>query len=224
MLGQWTLSARHRFNSADLDFLSSILADGKQREHLEKLWNDPEMVHDILDLKEVLRGLLDSPATLRVSPSFYFYVLVRHAFLDSGLNDRDLAEYVSSVLVKRMTPCAGDPLHDLARGFTHASDFIAIISSAKGRMRFHLQMAAGNQFLALTGLFPDFIKGRSVKLGTPDVEFYESFARQAYRDAADNKWAPGGTSRHLLGTLSEAMPLARRSLNRLAEEFLFLGD
>jgi len=28
----------------------------------------------------------------------------------------------------------------------------------------------------------------------------------------------------LLGALAEAMPTARRSLNRLAEEFVFLGD
>ena len=30
--------------------------------------------------------------------------------------------------------------------------------------------------------------------------------------------------RHLFGTLSEALPDARRSLNRMAEEFVFLGD
>lgn len=224
MLDHWTPSARHRFSGADLDFLASTLAHGEQRTHLEKLWGDPSALRELLDLKEVLRALLDSPSAIQVSPRFYFYVLIRHAFLQSDLRDADLADYVAGMLSKRISPSPGDQLQDIARGFTHASDFIAIISNAKGKMRFHLQMAAGNQFLVLTGLYPEFIKSRSVKFGAPDLEFYESFAQQAYREAADNRQAPRNISRNLLGALSEAMPAARRSLNRVAEEFVFLGD
>lgn len=214
----------NRFTGADFDFLATVLAPGNQRLHLEKLCHDPDALREILDLKEVFRGLIDDPAAIRVSPRFYFYILVRHAFLEAGLEDPDLADYVSGVMAKRVCPSPDDPLQDVARGFTHASDFIAIISNAKGRMRFHLQMAAGNQFLILTGLFPEFLKCRSVKQGAPDLEFYESFARQAYRGAADNRLAPGCAARHLLGSLSDALPTARRSLNRVAEEFVFLGD
>lgn len=224
MLEHWIPSARHRFTGADLDFLASILAHGDQRPHLEKLWRDPDALREMLDLKEVLRGVLDSPSALQVSPRFYFYVLVRHAFLQSGLQDADLADYVAGVMSKRICSTPGDPLEDVARGFTHASDFIAIISSAKGKMRFHLQMAAGNQFLLLTGLYPDFLKSRAEKFGAPDLEFYETFAQQAFRGAADNRQAPRRSSRQLLGALSEAMPTARLSLNRMTEEFFFLGD
>ena len=71
-------------------------------------------------------------------------------------------------------------------GLTHASDFIAIISSAKDRMRFHLQVAAGNQFLVLSGLYPEFLRRRSEDWGGPGLEFYESFAQQAFRSAADS--------------------------------------
>ncbi len=127
-------------------------------------------------------------------------------------------------MTQRICPSAGDPLQDIAGGFTHASDFIAIISTAKERMRFHLQVAAGNQFLLLTGLYPDFLTRRSEQRGAPDLAFYESFAQQAYRDAANNRQAPGKTSRRLFGALAEAMPAARRSLNRVADEFVFLGD
>jgi len=209
---------------ADFEFLASVVAPGQQRLHLEKLWSDPQALREMLDLKEVFRGLLHSPATIQVSPKFYFYVLVRHAFLQAELTDANLADYVAGVMTKRISPSPEDPLQDIARGFTHASDFIAIISNAKGRMRFHLQVAAGNQFLVLAGLYPDFLKSRCEKFGAPDLEFYESFARRAYRDAAANRLAGCGASRQLLGSLSEAMPVARRSLNRMAEEFVFLGD
>lgn len=224
VLEHWIPSNRNRFTAADLEFLASVLAPGEQRLHLEKLWSDPDALREMLDLKEVLRGLLDSPSAIQVSPRFYFYVLVRHAFLQADLSDADLADYVAGVMTKRICPSPEDPLQDIARGFTHASDFIAIISSAKGRMRFHLQVAAGNQFLVLTGLYPDFLRHRCKQRGAPDLDFYESFAQQAYREAADNRLASGKTSRNLLGALADVLPTARRSLNRMAEEFVFLGD
>lgn len=224
MLEHWIPPVRNRFSPSDFEFLASVLAPGEHRHHLEKLWGDPEALRQILDLKEVFRGLLDSPSALQVSPRFYFYVLVRHAFLQADLSDADLADYVAGIMTKRICPSPEDPLQDIVGGFTHASDFIAIISNAKGRMRFHLQVAAGNQFLVLAGLYPDFLRSRCEKRGAPDLDFYETFAQRAYRGAADNRQAAGNASRQLLGALSDAMPVARRSLNRMAEEFVFLGD
>lgn len=224
MLDQRIPSNRNRFTESDLDFVASILTPGEQRLHLETLWADPDALREMLDLKEVFRGLLDSPFAIQVSPRFYFYVLVRHAFLHADLNHVELADYVAGVMTKRICPTPEDPLQNIVGGFTHASDFIAIISNAKGRMRFHLQVAAGNQFLVLSGLYPDFIKHRSEIHGSPGLEFYESFAQQAFRSAADERTTCGRASRLLFGTLSDALPAARRSLNRMAEEFVFLGD
>jgi hypothetical protein len=224
VLEQRTPSSRNRYTGADLDFLAAVLAPGEQRLHLEKLWSDPDALREMLDLKEVFRGLLDSPSAIQVSPRFYFYVLVRHAFLQADLSDPELADYVAGVMTQRISPSPEDPLQDIVRGYTHASDFVAILSHAQGRMRFHLQVAAGNQFLVLTGLYPTFLKRRSETRGAPDLEFYESFAQQSFRGAADSRSGPGNASRRLFGALAEAMPAARRSLNRVAEEFVFLGD
>ena len=217
-------SSLDRFTRADFEFMTAVLAPGDKRRHLAKLWDDPDALKELLDLKEVLRAVIDSPSALTISPAFYFYVLIRHAFLQSNLDDPDLADYVSAVMAKRSALESGDPLQDVARGFTHAADFISIISSAHGRMRFHLQVAAGNQFLVLTGLFPGFIHRRGERRATPDLGFYESFGRQAFKSAADNPEAPANAPRRLLGNLAEAFPDARRSLNRIVEEFIFLGD
>jgi hypothetical protein len=168
--------------------------------------------------------VIESPAAIHVSPRFYFYVLVRHAFLQAELIDVELADYVAGVLAKRVCAEGADPLQDVTRGFTHAAEFLSFISSSKGRMRFHLQVAAGNQFLVLTGLYPEFLKRRSEKGEAPDLEFYESFARHSYRSAADSAKAAGGAARNLFGTLADVLPTARRTLNRVAEEFVFLGD
>lgn len=223
MLDHWMPTSRSRFTGADFDFVASALSPAGPRCHLEKLWKDPDGLREMLDLKEVFRGLLESPAAIQVSPRFYFYVLVRHSFLQAELTDAELADYVAGVMAKRVSSTGDDPLQDVTRGFTHAAEFLSFISSSKGRMRFHLQLAAGNQFLILTGLYPEFLKRRNERGEAPGLEFYESFAQRAFQGAANHE-APGSVSRHLLGALAAAMPTARRSLNRVAEEFLFLGD
>lgn len=224
MLEKWISASRDRFTGADFDFLNEVLAGGRQRGCMAKLWDDPDALREMLDLKEVLRGLLDSPSALRVSPDFYFYVLVRHAFMQADISNPDIADYVGGVLAKRIGVHADDPLQDIARGYTHASDFLAIISPAQGKMKFHLQVAAGNQFMVLTGLFPGFISRRNERCGAPDLGFYESFARRSFQGAADSPHACGKAPRRLFGELAESFPVARQSLNRVAEEFVFLGD
>jgi len=82
----------------------------------------------------------------------------------------------------------------------------------------------GNQFMVLTGLFPTFISKRNERCGAPDLEFYEYFARRVFQGAANSPHAHGKALRQLLGALAEVKPAARRSLNRFAEEFVFLGD
>ncbi len=224
MLDQWMTSCRHRFTQADFDFVTAVLAPDGSACHLAKLWADAEGMREILDLKEIFRCLIESPATLGVSPRFYFYVLIRHSFLQGGLADSGLADYVAGVMAKRVCASGKDPFQDVTRGFTHAAEFLSFITTARGRMRFHLQVAAGNQFLILTGLYPEFLRRRSEKGEAPDLEFYESFARRSFRSAASNPKAPDGAPRRLLDSLADAMPTARRSLNRMAEEFVFLGD
>lgn len=220
----WTHACRNRFTGEDFNFLAGALAPQGTKRQLATLWTDPIGRREMLDLKPVFRHLLDSPAALCVSPRFYFYVLVRHSFLDAGLRDADLADYVASVLAGRVRPDKHDLLQHVTRGFTHAAEFLSVISPSRGRMRFHLQVAAGNQFLVLTGLYPDFLRRRSEDIGTPDLDFYESFARQAFLGAADSRTDSCPATRRLLGSLADAMPDARRSLNRMAEEFVFLGE
>jgi hypothetical protein len=59
MLEQRIPVQRNRFTGADLDFVASVLAPGDKRFHLEKLWSDPDALREMLDLKEVFRGLLE---------------------------------------------------------------------------------------------------------------------------------------------------------------------
>lgn len=224
MFDEWSAGSRDRFTNADFEFITEVLSGGEKRLCMEKLWEDPECLREMLDLKEVLSSLLNSPSALRVSPDFYFYILIRHAFVQAGISDPDIAGYVSRVISQRVAVHADDRMHDVAYGYNYASDFLAVISSAQGRMKFHLQVAAGNQFMVLTGLFPSFINKRNERHGAPDLAFYETFAQRSFQSAADSRCGLGRIPCQLLGDLAEVLPDARRSLNRIAEEYVFLGN
>jgi hypothetical protein len=213
-------SALAGITPADMRFIESLLKEGAQASAIASLWTDREAVAAILDLKEIHRALLESPVALPISPSLYFYVLVRHAFLDSGIDQMQLADYVAGVLVEKLHDHPKGRSDTLPGWVTHAVDFLAVIQSARGILRFHLEVAAGDQFLVLTGLFPEFLDRRAERRGAPGVGFYEMFARQAYRNASGQ---PGldASVRNLFGLLSETLPLARRSLNRMSERCLF---
>lgn len=213
-------SARMGITQADFAFIEALSGAGGGAAAMARLWDDPEAVTAILDLKEIHRALLDSPVALPVSPSLYFYVLVRHAFLDGGIEPPELADYVAGVLVDKLAGRPDPRSGAMPAWVTHAVDFLSVIQSAHGILRFHLEVAAGDQFLILTGLYPEFIDRRAERRGAPGVGFYEGFASRAYHNAAGRPGIPA-SSRELFGLLSEALPLARRSLNRMSDRCLF---
>ena len=110
-------------------------------------------------------AMLESLVVLNVSPSFYFYVLVRHSLMRTSLEDVALAEYLGSVLAERVPVGPADALKGIPAGFVHTVDFLGILDSATGNSRYELLVAAGNQFLVLTGIFPDYIRHRSQRHG-----------------------------------------------------------
>ena len=217
------LTCRRRFTGADREFLAAVVWPDAPRESLDWLWEDPEGLKEVLDLKVVMRALVEAPAALEVSAALYFYVLVRHAFLRAGIEEVALADYVAGILAERATLDPQDPLRGVPGGITRVADFIAIMETAHGRVRYELQVEAGKQFLLLTGMFPEFLRRRAVRSGAPDLEFYESFGAQSFRHAADNPLAPEGMPRLIFARLAECFSEARRTLNRLSSDTLFLG-
>jgi hypothetical protein len=213
-------SARVGITQADFAFVEALVSAGSGSAAMTKLRDDAEAVTAILDLKEIHRALLESPVALPVSPSLYFYVLVRHAFVDGGIEAPELADYVAGVLVEKLAGRPDPRSGAMPAWVTHAVDFLSVIQSAHGVLRYHLEVAAGDQFLILTGLYPEFIGHRAEHKGAPGIGFYESFASRAYHSAAGRPGIPAA-SRELFGLLSETLPLARRSLNRMSDRCFF---
>ena len=213
-----------RFQERDFTYLASVLADRANPDSFRSYVSDRETLHMILDDPRVLKSLLESPALLDVSPWCYFYVLTRQSLLRSGLDDVGLAEYLGSVLAERVPLAVGDKLCGVPGGLTRSVDFLAVMDQISGNMRFEALVAGANQFLVLTGIFPEYIQRRSERHGAPGLQYYENVARASFCEAQEHPRAVRQGLKGVLGTLTEVLPEARRSLNRMADSLLFLAS
>src|SRR5437867_12680462 len=94
-------NCRVQFTAEDIDFIISVLGPGTgSADSLVRLLADAEARDLILDDESLFRALIEQRGCLRVSSHFYFYVLVRHVFKRSGLEDRVIADYVAEVLAE----------------------------------------------------------------------------------------------------------------------------
>ena len=125
-------SARVGITQADFAFIEALLSAGGGTTAMARLRDDAEAVTAILDLKEIHRALLESPVALPVSPSLYFYVLVRHAFVEGGIDTPELADYVAGVLVEKLAGRPDPRSGAMPAWVTHAVDFVSVIQSAQG--------------------------------------------------------------------------------------------
>lgn len=187
-----------------------------------RLLADEDTRDVLLDHPAVLRALLEHPAPVRVSARLYFYVLVRHALRESRLEDRDVADYVASVLVAH-TPASAQPDTGRRGALFYASDSLAQIPRAGYAERFLLGVRLADLALLATGVFADRIRYREKYRAAPGLAFYESVGRAQYRLAGDHHLAHEFQLEHVYQALAETFPDVCRALNHFSENLTFLG-
>ena len=206
----------------DVQFLCDVLEAGGQGEAIRTLMEDDAALMAVLEMDEVRRAVIDSPALVGISPTLYFLVVVRRVFGRAGMASAAVTRYVATVLAGRVrrprAPDGDDALPE------YAGDYLERASHAGGPEAFAWWRAAGDHFLVLTGLFPGHLEHRAGRHGAPALGFYEDFGARSYRTAADHCEARRHGLAPVLHDLSDAFPEARRALNTAAEEYLFLAN
>ena len=216
-------NVRASFGRAEVGAILTAVAgaDAGTRQELSDRLND-----DGLD------ALLDDPRTLNAiltadhhgSPALVFYLLVRHALLESGLDDRTLADYIAAILVEfgredrayRIAPGDPDTFHYLV-------DLVAAAETADGRRRFLVRAHLGNYALWLGGIFPDHVTYRVHRRGAPGLDYVEALGASGYRLAAESRLAEEHGLAMLYHTAAEVFPELRVALNRISDRYLFPG-
>ena len=217
-------NCRVQFTAEDVEFVLGVLGPkAGSAETLVKLLGDEETRDLILDDESLLRAVLEHRNCLRISTHFYFYILVRHAFRRSGLQERPLADYVASVLAEfsqfERTRCVvkGQPID-------YFFEMLAALQTADDTTSFYIRAHIGNQSLFLSGVFPDRIRFRAERKGAPGLNYYEGLGRSNFRAASDHRLARKYDLDGIFNTLSERFQETRLALNDLRERLVSLGD
>ena len=217
-------NCRTQFTAEDVEFILGVLGP-KSADSLVKLLADEEARDLILDDESLFRALLEQRGCLRVSTHLYFYVLVRHVFKRSGIEDRQVADYVAEVLAEysriENTRC-------MVRGKPEPLDYffemVATLQQVDDHAGFIIRTHIGNHSLFLSGIFPERIRYRAEYKGAPNLKYYEELGRANFRVASDHRLAQKYDLAAIFGTLSERFRATRLALNDLAERLFSLGD
>lgn len=176
-------------------------------------------------------ALLDDPRTpvavlsepdVSIKPSLIFYVLVRHALLEGGVDQRGTADYLASMVVafgsgNRAWRISSDAPEE----FRYLVDLMLRMREDDGRDAFLLNSHMGNFALWLSGLFPDFLEGRRRRRGGPPVGYYEAMGSAGFRQAAATPQAKKLGVDALLREVARSFPQLRVALNRLSDRHLW---
>lgn len=217
---------RDGLTNADRAFLKSVLAiDGDVGEALDVLLADPAMRDALLDQSAVFEAVLEQPLPITISPRLYCYVLVRHRFVECGLEDIDLADYVASLMAEsmvssRLFASQGDE----RQAPFYAVDEMAQIAQAGFCERFYLTVTLAEKSLVVTGLFRPHLDYRAARRGAPGLRYYEQIGQSHYRVAGDHRLAHEYCLTDCYQALGECFTEARRALNYVASTLTFLGQ
>jgi hypothetical protein len=219
-------NCRAQFAAEDVEFILSVLGSKLgNAECLVKLLSDEDSRDLILDDEALFHALLERRGCLRVSSRFYFYILVRHMFRRSDIQDRAVADYVGEVLAEfARTERARCLLPGQANALDYFFEMLAALKTADDRTSFFLRVHIGNYSLFLSGVFPDRIRFRAEARGFPDLRYYEGLGRTQYRVASDHRLAQRYAVADILSTLAERFGTTRLALNEIADRLFSLGD
>lgn len=219
-------SCLNRFTPEDFVFLETLVfREQDQADKLTSLLEDPASLLAVLEHEEVFRKVVEMPFPLAISPQMYFFVLVRRSLVDAGIDEIKIADYVAATLAAHATgpTMIGDKSNHPGLDFTYHVDFVEAMEGLSHYEKFFLQVQCGNQFLVLTGLFPKFLEHRATRRGAPRLHYYEELARSAYLTAGDHPLAHEFDLRGVYPQLAGCLHETRRALNRMTEDYLFLG-
>lgn len=184
---------------------------------------DEEGLDALLDDPRVRTALLTDPG-VKAPPALVFYVLVRQALLEGGIDSVAAADYVASLMLRfgqdrrayRVSERSDDE-------YRYLVDMVQRLGSSTPGEAFLLRTHLGNFSLWLTGLFPDFVESRVRRRGAPPLEYYESMGATGYRMAAESPRAAALGVERIFDEVSTHFSGVRIALNRVADRYLWPG-
>lgn len=180
-----------------------------------------EGIDSLLDDPALMRALLRPELINRTPAPLVFYLLVRHALLERGIRDRQIADYTAALLLEfgrmRANPLLAEHMPDTI----YLTDVVQEIDRAQGDRKFQLRAHLGNLALWLAGMYPGFISSRTQRKGAPPISYYDELGSAGFRTAATMDTAARYGIGELFGQFSDAFTDVRSALNGLSDTLFF---
>jgi hypothetical protein len=148
-------------------------------------------------------------------------VLIRHALLEDGINDRGLADYLAALVLTFGRGGRAYHIADDNTEYRYLVDIVAAGDASSGSRAFMLRAHLGEFALWLSGLFPDHIVAREQRRAAPPISYYEELGSTEYRLAARYDDAELHGIAELYRNCADFFPALRVALNRVADRHLF---
>src|SRR5438552_16335399 len=147
-------NCRVQFAAEDIDFILSVMGQNiGTAECLVKLLADEDYRDLILDDEALFHALLERRGCLRVTSRFYFYILVRHVFQRSDIQDRAVSDYVAEVLAEfSRTERARCVVPGQTNPLDYLFEMLTALRAADERTSFQIRLHIGNHSLFLAGV------------------------------------------------------------------------
>jgi hypothetical protein len=214
---------RSRLTAGDLQLVVLLLSGSStaRRAALERKL-ETEGPDALLDHPELPERMLAVRTIVVPSERLFLYVLLRHALLGAGVDDRDLADYMAALVLDfgRKDRAWRVDWNDDAR-HTYLVDILADLEASSGERRFRVMAHLGNYALWLAGLFPDYIAARRLRNGGPGLSYYDALGRRGFGMASDHVLADHFGLEAVFRTTAERYPDVRRALNGMSERYFF---
>lgn len=218
-------NCRDRFSQDDFDFIATTLGALGDQQFLLELLTDPDSRDLLLDDDKLTGAVLDNPECIAISPQLYFYVLVRQTLRRTGVQNRELTDYVAAMLADFMHRDAPRrSLPDNVKDDSYLFEMLAALRDADTQTSFQIRAHIGNRTLFMTGICADNLRERTRRRGAPDLEFYESVGASSFREASRNRLAGEFDVARVYEALGEQFRRTRLALNEMTDRHLSLGD
>ena len=216
-------NTRGQLKPNDLQLVLLLLSRGSatRRVVLEARLNQ-EGPDSLLESPDLPEALLAVRTILVPSPALFFYVMVRHALRTAEVDDRELADYLASMLLEfgRRERAYQIDWNDDQR-HRYVIDILADLELSQGARRFKVMVHLGNYALWLAGLFPDYIAARQLRSGGPDLSYYDTLGRRGFELASDHALADHYNLETVFRSAAERYPEVRGALNDISERVFF---
>jgi hypothetical protein len=215
-------NVRSSFDRNDAGFLIWLLTRGSEGARAREETRLGEAGLDaILDDPRTLNALLAGRQFSTARPELVFYVLIRHALLEDGINDRGLADYLAGLVLAFGRDGRAYHIADETTEYRYLVDIVAAGDQSTGQRAFMLRAHLGEFALWLSGLFPDHIAAREQRRAAPPLSYYEALGSTGYRLAAGFDEAEQHGIAELYRNCADFFPALRVALNRVADRHLF---